>query len=111
MMVERERRTRVESAATRAVLAALVGGRDEWSYGYPLSKASGVASGTLYPILARLTERGLLEARWELEPPRGRPPRHLYRLTQSGRALAQASIASQTVAPKATRCVVKGVVA
>jgi DNA-binding PadR family transcriptional regulator len=43
-----------------------------------------LASGSLYPILMRLSERGLLEAAWEEMPARGRPPRHLYRLTPAG---------------------------
>jgi PadR family transcriptional regulator len=54
-------------------------GRDR--YGYELAKATGLASGTLYPILMRLEQRGLLEARWELGD---RRPRHVYRLTQDG---------------------------
>jgi DNA-binding PadR family transcriptional regulator len=38
----------------------------------------------------RLTDQGLLEAEWRqpLEP--GRPPRHAYRLTSTGVALAAA---------------------
>jgi PadR family transcriptional regulator, regulatory protein PadR len=42
----------------------------------------------VYPILMRLADRGLLETAWETDPPAGRPPRHLYRLTGPGRALA-----------------------
>jgi len=41
-------------------------------------------SGSLYPILVRLADRGLLETSWE--PAQGSwPPRHLYRLTLAGR--------------------------
>jgi DNA-binding PadR family transcriptional regulator len=41
-------------------------------------------SGSLYPILVRLADRGLLETSWE--PGQGsRPPRHLYRLSLAGR--------------------------
>jgi PadR family transcriptional regulator PadR len=36
----------------------------------------------------RLADRGLLETAWERDPPPGRPPRHLYRLTGPGRVLA-----------------------
>jgi PadR family transcriptional regulator, regulatory protein PadR len=57
-----------------------------WRYGYDLSKETGLKSGSLYPILIRLADRGLLETDWESEPPRGRPPRHLYRLTSAGEA-------------------------
>jgi len=42
----------------------------------------------MYPILMRLADRGLLETAWETDSPAGRPPRHLYRLTGPGRALA-----------------------
>jgi DNA-binding PadR family transcriptional regulator len=70
------------------VLEQLLQGSEEWSYGYDLSRSTGLRSGTLYPILIRLTERGWLEARWA-EPERaGRPPRHLYRLTAEGRLAA-----------------------
>ena len=36
----------------------------------------------------RLADRGLLETAWDTDVPTGRPPRHLYRLTGPGRALA-----------------------
>jgi PadR family transcriptional regulator, regulatory protein PadR len=49
-------------------------------------------SGSLYPILIRLADRGLVEARWEEEQPAGRPRRHLYRLTSDGLASAQAAL-------------------
>ena len=59
-----------------------------WSYGYDLARVTGLKSGTLYPMLARLAEHGLLEAAWEQAPPVGRPPRHLYRLSAAGAELA-----------------------
>ena len=40
-------------------------------------------------MLIRLADDGYLETRWEDKPEPGRPARHLYRLTPSGRALAQ----------------------
>jgi DNA-binding PadR family transcriptional regulator len=49
---------------------------------------TGLPSGTLYPILRRLTERGLLSSTWEAPVVEGRPARHLYRLTADGRATA-----------------------
>lgn len=69
---------------TRTVFALLAGAVDEWWYGYDIARRTGLRSGTLYPILARLTERGYLETQWETDPPNGRPRRHLYRLTASG---------------------------
>lgn len=60
-----------------------------WYYGYELSKATGLSSGTLYPLLMRLNDRGLLESRWQ-EPQRaGRPARHAYRLNGRGVELAR----------------------
>ena len=43
-----------------------------------------VVEGTLYPILTRQKNAGLLTYRWE-ESPQG-PPRKYYMLTESGRA-------------------------
>jgi DNA-binding PadR family transcriptional regulator len=59
-----------------------------WRYGYELCQKLDLKPGSLYPILVRLADRGLLETAWETDAPAGRPPRHLYRLTGSGRALA-----------------------
>nr|WP_229362213.1 helix-turn-helix transcriptional regulator [Sphingomonas sp. PL-96] len=59
-----------------------------WRHGYDLMKHTGLSSGTLYPLLMRMTEQGLVEAEWQ-EPARlGRPARHAYRLTATGVALA-----------------------
>jgi PadR family transcriptional regulator PadR len=74
-------RARAYSRQTRAVLAALLTDPAEGRYGYDLARATGLASGTLYPILMRLEGRGLLEARWEFT---GGRPRHMYRLTANG---------------------------
>jgi len=78
------------SRQTASVLEALAHDPGTWRYGYELLKEVGLEAGTLYPILMRLSDRGLLEASWESEPPRGRPPRHLYRLTAAGVAAAAA---------------------
>jgi len=67
------------------VLDALAVNQDEWRYGYELGLEVGLRSGSLYPILVRLRDRGWLEAKWEERPAAGRPARHLYRLTADGR--------------------------
>jgi PadR family transcriptional regulator, regulatory protein PadR len=77
-------RPRRPSAQTVLVLAALAGEPALWRYGYDLGRQVGIKAGSLYPILIRLCDRGLLEAAWEAEPSPGRPPRHLYRLTGEG---------------------------
>ena len=76
------------SPQTVAVLGALAAEPTAWRYGYELGVEVGLKAGSLYPILMRLADRGLLEAAWETNPPTGRPPRHLYRLTAHGLQLA-----------------------
>jgi PadR family transcriptional regulator len=83
-------RSRRPSAQTLRVLGALAAEPLGWRYGYELGAEVGLRSGSLYPILVRLSDRGLLEAAWESDAPPGRPPRHLYRLTTSGREYAAA---------------------
>lgn len=75
------------------MLAALEADPTSWLHGYLLAKQTGLASGTLYPILIRLAERHLIEARWEDGQPAGRPRRHLYRLTAGGLAAARTALA------------------
>ena len=81
------------SAQTLPVLAVLRDEPSQWRHGYALAKQAGLKSGTLYPILIRLTDRGLVEARWQDEPQPGRPRRHPYRLTADG-AVAAAALAN-----------------
>jgi PadR family transcriptional regulator, regulatory protein PadR len=76
-----------------SVLAALTDRPSQWHHGYEVAKETGLKSGTLYPILIRLADRGLLEAEWQDEPTPGRPRRHLYRLTAAGQAAAEAALA------------------
>jgi PadR family transcriptional regulator PadR len=77
------------SRQTRALLATLLDRSQTWRHGYDLSKETGLKSGTLYPVLMRLSEQGLLESRWQDPERPGLPPRHVYRLTATGRALAR----------------------
>jgi PadR family transcriptional regulator, regulatory protein PadR len=87
------------------VLRALAGDPTEWRYGYELGQQVGLRAGSLYPILMRLSERGLLDSSWESDPPPGRPARHLYRLTGVGeRAAAElSSLAAATDSTGRTR--------
>ena len=93
------------SAQTLSVLAALCDEPSQWRHGYPLAKQTGLKSGTLYPILIRLADRGLVEACWQDEAQPGRPRRHLYRLTAAGLASATEAVASarRPAATKAAR--------
>ncbi|HTZ34246.1 MAG TPA: PadR family transcriptional regulator [Methylomirabilota bacterium] len=77
------------SRQTLNLLEALLLQPSSWHHGYVLSQTTGLASGTLYPILMRLEKSGWLETRWEDTPAPGRPPRHLYRLSGNGREWAR----------------------
>jgi len=81
------------SAQTLAVLAELCATPSRWRHGYGIARDTGLKSGTLYPVLLRLADRGLVEACWEDEQPAGRPRRHLYRLTPEGLATATSALA------------------
>jgi DNA-binding PadR family transcriptional regulator len=86
-------RDRKPSAQTLSLLGVLVQQPRDWCHGYDISLATRIKSGTLYPILMRLSERGFLEHKWQESEP-GRPPRHVYRLTAGGTAYARAQIAA-----------------
>jgi PadR family transcriptional regulator PadR len=58
-------------------------------WGYPLSRAAGIRSGVMYPLLTRWLEAGWLTDGWEDHASterQGRPPRRYYELTDAGRA-------------------------
>ena len=77
-------RKRRPSEQTICVLFALAGKSAGWQHGYDLCQQTGLKAGTVYPILMRLADRGWLETSWETTAAAGRPPRHLYRVTQVG---------------------------
>jgi len=91
------------SPQTVSVLAALCEQPSAWQHGYALARQTGLKSGTLYPILIRLADRGLVEACWQEEPVPGRPRRHLYRLTADGLASATGALAALAQQPPAGR--------
>jgi PadR family transcriptional regulator PadR len=96
-------RNRPPSEQTTAVLLTLAQGPAEWHYGYDLCQQTGLKAGSMYPILMRLADRGFLETSWESEIPVGRPPRHLYRLTDAGLELANELTATQAQVAKTKR--------
>jgi PadR family transcriptional regulator PadR len=71
------------SPQSLAVLAYFAEDVFSWKYGYDISRSTGLKSGTLYPILIRLAGLGFLETAWATAET-GRPPRHLYKLTDDG---------------------------
>jgi PadR family transcriptional regulator PadR len=76
------------------VLQVLLAEPNDEVYGLDIIKSSGVAPGTVYPLLQRLQQAGWVVDRWEQIDPAelGRPPRRYYRLTPGGVAKAQAAL-------------------
>jgi len=79
----------------QSVLAEMLRAPNGEHYGLELARATGLSSGTLYPILRRLEEAGWISGAWEAIDAAevGRPPRRFYRLTRVGARGAQASLA------------------
>ncbi len=65
-------------------------------YGFELMGLTGLASGTLYPILARLESAGwLVSDREDIDPvAEGRPARRMYRISPRGAQLARSELAA-----------------
>ena len=78
---------RALSSATALVIDALDRG---FRHGFDILDATGLPSGTVYPILRRLEQDGLARSRWEAArtaQQEQRPPRRYYQLTADGAAL------------------------
>jgi PadR family transcriptional regulator PadR len=73
------------------LLEAFAAKSQQWRHGYDLMKETGLSSGTLYPLLMRMADKGLIESEWREPSQLGRPARHAYRLTTAGIALARAN--------------------
>jgi DNA-binding PadR family transcriptional regulator len=77
------------SSATALVLDALARG---CRHGFDILDATGLASGTVYPILRRLEQDGFASSRWEsarVAQQEQRPPRRYYVLTREGQTLVE----------------------
>jgi PadR family transcriptional regulator PadR len=94
-MGKQERDVRM-SLQTMKVLEAFLEDPATELAGADVQKRSGIASGTLYPILLRLETAGWFVSRWETVDPTsvGRPRRRLYRLTPGGLTRASEVFAS-----------------
>lgn len=70
---------------------AMLDAPSDETYGFALYKATGLPSGTIYPILRRLEDRGLVTAREQVIDAEARRPRQrvYYRLTSEGRRVAR----------------------
>jgi PadR family transcriptional regulator, regulatory protein PadR len=82
------------------VLRVLVADTAASHYGYDLMKATRLPSGTLYPMLARLQQEGIVVSEWEEQRPEasGRPPRKYYRLTAEGARVASVELSHAAAA-------------
>jgi DNA-binding PadR family transcriptional regulator len=71
---------------TQLVLQVLLDEPEQERYGFEIAEASGLRSGTVHPILARLEGMGWVQSRWEDIDPRqaGRPARRYYLLSAEG---------------------------
>jgi DNA-binding PadR family transcriptional regulator len=78
---------------TMKVLKAMLENPSERLSGADVARTTGLMSGTLYPILARLEKAGWLESDWEEIDAReaGRPRRRLYKITGAGQRQAMAA--------------------
>lgn len=85
----------VLSKSSAKVLRAFVDAPDEEQYGFGLMRATGVKSGSLYPILERFERLHWIEGYDEVidEHTEGRPKRRLYRLTGLGEREARKAVA------------------
>ena len=90
---------------TQLVLRAMLDEPTADHYGLELARTTGLKTGTLYPILARLEQAEWVGSSWEDVDPSeaGLPARRYYRLTPTGAAEArrviEESIASLTLRP------------
>jgi DNA-binding PadR family transcriptional regulator len=81
------------TASLERVLRAFLEDPTASRYGYDLMKATGLQSGTLYPLLARLKDDGLVDSRWEPPGENGQRPRVYYQLTPEGVSRARLELA------------------
>jgi PadR family transcriptional regulator len=84
---------------TAAVLQALLEDPAVPRYGLDIARETGLKTGTLHPILARLQQAGWVESFWEPSADhedQGRPRRRYYRFTSDGAQHAHRAITAGT---------------
>lgn len=91
---------------TLQVLRVLLTDPMDEHYGLEISRGSGLATGSIYPILTRLEAAGWITSAWEEinESQEGRRRRRYYRLTDGGAEWAQEAVvnALSALAPAAS---------
>ena len=87
---------RKPSTPTKLVFQAFLDSPSEETYGFKLAEATGLPSGTIYPILRRLEDEGFVKSHWaEVDAGAQRRRRRYYELTGDGRRTAQIATAEQ----------------
>lgn len=79
----------------KAFLDAMAENSEADLYGRDIMKRARIFSGTLYPLLIKFEQQGLLTSAWEQIDPsvEGRPARRLYRMTPLGEQVTRAVLA------------------
>jgi DNA-binding PadR family transcriptional regulator len=93
---------------TAQVLQALASG---FHYGFDIMDATGLPSGTVYPILRRLDGEGLLQSNWEKHAAAQkelRPPRRYYAITTAGQRMLTAAIERYPLLPQSVGRDIRG---
>ena len=94
--------------STGQVLQALACG---YHYGFDVMDATGLPSGTVYPILRRLDGEGLVQSRWEKQAEAQkelRPPRRYYAITATGQTMLAAVVDRYPLLPQSVGRDVRG---
>jgi len=105
-MSNKDSKLRLSHQSLRILQAFLQNPRQELC-GSDIIKATGLPSGTLYPILLRFEQHGLLISRWEEQEASelGRPRRRLYLITPNGyevvrKALQELAVPQLSLTPR-----------
>jgi DNA-binding MarR family transcriptional regulator len=98
------------TSATQQVLHVFLAQPQQERYGSDLCRATGLESGTVHPILARLERARWLES-WheEIGSDTKRPRRRYYKLTTQGATLGPNVLPGATIATPAAAAATKGV--
>lgn len=75
-----------------SVLYAMANGH---RYGFDIMESTGLASGTVYPVLSRLERDGLVKSSWEDEEraaAEGRPARRYYEVSGEGQVALREAV-------------------
>jgi len=90
---------------TVAVLRALLATPATPRWGRDIARETGLKSGSLHPILARLEQSGVVESHWEApeaHEDQGRPRRRYYKFAPGGAETVHLALAAADAATRTT---------